>query len=931
MDEVVVDLLLAGYVALRPAGLALPCYASGPQSNAWYCAVCSIDGDHEGVITAFEPFEASDIVKLPEAARRAVSVGDPWHDVLLWSGDVHVGTPTIIVGQLGDAAAQLAIRAPLTLLDLAMASAGLDRAALTQSAYAHLESQWGSTDADRWQSDIFVRQHLMVEARRLLVPTDGMAAAALIRGLEVQRSGHDLIIDVPDDLRALLAARGLAEAFGERIAGFAKDTGIVLAKPADLSDAPVPLAAAIDPDIKELSDVENTLADPAPGGRTLIIASGLRARQLVRHFGSPAWLPDWDEDDTVAGIAPHRLGQRLGDQPDAESSEKPVIAHASAHFAAFDIIDDRKALPLLDGYATVIWVADDEALARDGGRNIAAELEAAVVPGRLPLCIIAPTLPAQRPPAILADRSLPHDLPPFGTLLDTTVVRSPFWAGNPKRSIDRRVADLICGAALLVAEGSPLRGWLEEDRPRYEPLLLSIASGLRTDRSRIGLASEISSAGISMSDERDGEYFAWSELPIGGDRTRTLRGEALVRRHDPDFSGLAAEIARRNGHDDRQAPLPGVIGDVPSSISECLTFPHLAATTKRDGKRGEATCVLTAEAPDLRTLRSAAMTGWRVVRYSDDDVLRSFSDGPWRGPPPDLPSDIAMPQLNRLGRNRGLAVRGVDPRDVIRMPADIYDTWQSRFGPSDLSKSVRWYRSSVNRYREPPSAAGVAAIPVIDFREAEDMGDEAALFLRQIEELKIAPMGVLSKRSADLRASWVAPADGSLRYMIEDGRLPVRSGPVDPEEVAAQKFFTIDGDASVPLLFSSRLFQVWARATLSRSPSWSSRFSITRTFETFPIPDQFLIMVDDDGGRASLRLNPSSGSLQTLLDGVELDRLLADDMAQPRRRSRSGGNDLREFREEADEALLKMIGLSPDAGDLDLLERLVEMNRSAGL
>jgi hypothetical protein len=51
-----------------------------------------------------------------------------------------------------------------------------------------------------------------------------------------------------------------------------------------------------------------------------------------------------------------------------------------------------------------------------------------------------------------------------------------------------------------------------------------------------------------------------------------------------------------------------------------------------------------------------------------------------------------------------LAVRGVDPRDVIRVRRDIVDEWLQMFRGSDLAAAVRWYRSSVNRHGEPPES-----------------------------------------------------------------------------------------------------------------------------------------------------------------------------------------------------------------------------------
>lgn len=476
MDEGITDLLLAGYVPLRSQGLALPCYASGPQSNAWYCAVCSVDGDHSGAVVAFEPFEAVDIVRLPEGAHRAVSIGDPWHDVLLWGDEAHVGTPGIIVEQLGDAVAQLAMAAPLTLLDLAMASDTLDRAALAQTAYAHLRGRWGADEADRWQSENFVRQRLLVEARRILSDLDAADTADIIRELEVIREPDGLRVDVSSRLRHLLAAHRLSGVFSDRISALAAETGIALAPPADLREAQVsqdfPLPAERDPgSAREPSDIREDR-------RILIVVSGSRARLLAKHVRPPDWLPEWQQGHGTGARSPLEEGAVLTPLPEK-----------------FDIIDDRASLPPLGGHDVLIWVVDDEVLVSDHGQNVAGQINSSVALDGRPLVIIAPTLPAQRPPVVLADPDALGHLSEFRTILDTSIVRSPFWSGNPRRSIDRRVADLISETAQLLGVDSPLLAWLTENRPRYDPLLLSVASGVREDRIGLSLASEVSSAG----------------------------------------------------------------------------------------------------------------------------------------------------------------------------------------------------------------------------------------------------------------------------------------------------------------------------------------------------------------------------------------------------------------------------------------------------
>lgn len=899
-DELITDLVLAGYVPLRSQGIALPCYASGPLSNAWYCAVCSIDGDHAGTVSAFDPFDASDIVRLPEASQRAVSVGEPWHDVLLWNGEVYVGTPDIIIDQLGGTVAQLATDAPLTLLDLAMATNSLDRAALAKTAHAHLSAQWGTEDADRWQSDGFVRQQLLIEARRLLAHSSTLDKAGIIRELDIVRDGSTMRVVVPDRLRRLLSLEGVANTFERSVAAFASETGTEV--------APLSIFAEVDGEIGDgvlaagdlASRNDNNSSELAANGSVLIVTFGPRARQLARYLGTPDWMPDWNE------------GRKFPELPTS----------------AIDVVEDLVSLDRADQYSIIIWVTDEEA-AGHLARELPRELTHRVESGEL-LCIIAPVLPAQAPPALLADRSLPGDLP-FTTILDTSIVRSPFWSGNPKRSIDRRVADLISATAQLVAEGTPLHSWLTTDRPRYEPLLLSISTGRRSDRGEESLASEVSSAGLSDSSSQiaDEERFSWLEIPGGKGRTKMLQGEAVVRRHRPEFRPFAEALFAESRYPRRLDPEFRVFGDVPTSIADCLRYPHLTAAFKSADEREEKLCVISAEAPSLEALRSASSAGWSLKRYSDHEAFtQSGRTNRKHGRRSPLPSDISLPQLNRLGRNRGLAVRGVDPRDVIRIRRELHAEWLRRFSESPLTLTVRWYRATVNRYQEPPETSDYTAIPVAEFLRAEKDGDPAAKFLRDHDDVETPSAGALAKRTADLRASWACPAAGAWRLMFEDGRLPVRFGLVDDREVAAQKFFTVDGDGSVPLLFTSRLFSIWARATLTRSPSWSSRFSITRTFETFPIPDDFLVISDGEGGRASLRANPKSDRLAPLLEDFEP---VPSGMFSRWERSREDSSEYHDERFEKEAMLLGLIGLGPDALDLDILERMVDMNRSAGM
>ncbi|WP_168880013.1 hypothetical protein [Rhizobium sp. P28RR-XV] len=223
----ITDLLLTGYLPLRTQGLALPCYASGPNSNVWYCAVCSIDGDHSGTIISFEPFEADGIIRLEAEASRSVSVGDPWHDVLLWNKEVYVGAPAVIIAQFAQVMDQIAEDIPLALLDLAMATDRLDRRQLANGAYGYVRANWGERQADRWQSDNFVRGHLVIEARRLAVGA-GLKDVGSIRELAVDRINGTLVVTMPDVLSKRFIEHGILKLFTAQAARLSDETGISL-------------------------------------------------------------------------------------------------------------------------------------------------------------------------------------------------------------------------------------------------------------------------------------------------------------------------------------------------------------------------------------------------------------------------------------------------------------------------------------------------------------------------------------------------------------------------------------------------------------------------------------------------------------------------------------------------------------------------------
>ena len=188
---------------MRLQGLSLPCYITRPGANRWYVAVCTIDGDHAAKIAGFEPFDG-DVTLLPASSQRLVAVGDPWHDVLVWNGLEHVGTPDIILAQLGGELDDISKNAPLTLLDLAVAVDTPDLPERAGAAYRYLEARFDQKMADHWQCELFVRQRTLVELRRLVRKPRSSAVAAAIRLIEVTRNSQGLTIELPPAVAAAL-------------------------------------------------------------------------------------------------------------------------------------------------------------------------------------------------------------------------------------------------------------------------------------------------------------------------------------------------------------------------------------------------------------------------------------------------------------------------------------------------------------------------------------------------------------------------------------------------------------------------------------------------------------------------------------------------------------------------------------------------------
>jgi hypothetical protein len=202
--------------------------------------------------------------------------------------------------------------------------------------------------------------------------------------------------------------------------------------------------------------------------------------------------------------------------------------------------------------------------------------------------------------------------------------------------------------------------------------------------------------------------------------------------------------------------------------------------------------------------------------------------------------------------------------------------------------------------------------------------------LREVlgEQLRV-PLGSM-RRTSDLAAAWSTTGRSTSRFMIEDGAVPVAIAQLQDGEIPSQRFFLVNGDGIVPALLTSRIFNIWARATLSQSPSWSARFSLGRTFETFPLPEDVEV-TNRRGVVRELRVAQRDSNLRHLVNGINAKL----------RREKSNGIWSDPFREsrsifdvplytEIERALLFSYGLKPGVSNLKILQRLVELNSREG-
>jgi hypothetical protein len=567
-------------------------------------------------------------------------------------------------------------------------------------------------------------------------------------------------------------------------------------------------------------------------------------------------------------------------------------------------------------FAVVVWLAGDEALAEGSIQNMLRETEGRLGP-EVPF-LIAPAPPAEGPSNLLSPGERERLLRQCSAVIDTTLARSPFWAGQPRRSVDRRMADIVATVSVVAALDERLRERLVHYRGSKRPSVLSFLGRPGKFNVDQATASELN---VAEPERYQGDGSKRTRISFElRDRSSKRVYNALIELQplNTDFERFAeAAIAEALGrgisrHDRLQATQ-----EIPEALRRTLYAPSLAAVIY--GERPQRTpIIVTAETPGLATLRAAERIGASVVRYTDVETVRALMHS---DRPPALPMEIHLPVLHRYPRNRGLATRGVDTRDVLRLPEILWKELLNDRPTSELGGQARRYVAAIETRGADPEIA----LPVPAVWNAINAGDPLAVeLLMRFPELE-DQHARSGKRTADLIAAWSRPARGARRWILEDGRIPVELARLDPNTVPAQRLFLIDGDGAVPTFLVSRLFAVWARALLPSSTSWASRFQVSKTFDAFPFPWSFSVVPSDDRSPPHLRFSRDGAEPAKLADLVgEEARGLADAVYELKHDT----NELRRHPlvRQIDEVLLNDIGLPPQVTDLDILETLVERN-----
>ena len=904
MTDEHLSLQLIGWYGTEGHGFSVPLFGQSQRANTLYTARCSISGDHRGTITGFEPVDVHDYNRAPAGESISLEVGDPWHDVFVWNGIGYVGTPDALWAELEPFHRDLGERAPLSFLDLALYADRADVQRLAPLAFAYVHDRFDRAMAQRWRRQL-LRQWLETEIRRKLAGR--RHDEEVFRSVAVEENARDALTAVPPaPLLRTLIDTGTIGQVSERLAGLAGALGVDI----HLADA-----SNVDAMAGEVAAVPDS--PPAalpmepldPSIEVSVIAVGRRSRDIVKHVRRSLKAP------------------RAAVQS-AQDDDWLIVSGARGR----DGILDRSGLSA----STIILLLDEDDLERAESGRLERYLHEQADAGAL--VILVPALQVRHPSRILDDSGrAPELVGQCHAILDSAIARSPFWWGRAKRSFDRRIADVITVAAAACRS----RGLREELRARRaggsQPIL---AVGLvpRGNGSRqydggshaIWLGSE---ATWVSGDPKRGDSAILFSLRINPDEVglEGVEGQVMAegRRNVQRFADFAGAVVahvlggRHRGRGTSSLRV-GEEPSIPDTIAKRLAFPRHSRAFRVEGNVADfINLAVVGETPTVDAVAAADRVGWRIARYTDATTIRRIADE--SGGDDVLPGDIDMGTVRSSEINRQLATRGVDQRDVFRMSHNLFHEWLSTLSVAKrrlAHEAARPMRSATRPHGELDSDYLVMREYVL--RKDDPAARELAGLLQREKRasLDVRPL----KRGADLRRCWTTPSAGFRRYGLVDGSIPVVVVELGSNEVPVEDLFVVDGDEAVPALFRSRVFRIWAGATLPSASSWMARFSITSTFGGFPIVEPFRI-VGQEGSLAALVADGAPRRLHKLAD--EVGRQIERQLARLHSRGWKAAHELGATGRAMDglnEMILDWYGLSKNASDIAVLRRLQELN-----
>lgn len=617
---------------------------------------------------------------------------------------------------------------------------------------------------------------------------------------------------------------------------------------------------------------------PRAGEDILLWPTGKAGRDVVRAMTPLDWSPDADRAFVID--APRmRRGVRDGLQ-----------------LSRVEIGSGRGDIPRPGDYAVIVLIVEDVVELR---RALAVVSRNLMPDGQACRVLIAPVLPPDRPSELLGRNAPATGFPLRAALLDTSVVRSPFWPARPGSATRTRLAEFILGAATLMAHDQI--GALLKPVDSGAMPLFSWASDQKFGR--LALVSESNPWPVPGPDIED-RGFSIMMFDVSG-RGPHAQGYAWFGKPSGPFEAFATAAFGAALHG---IPPPGSNHprrDVPERLASLLHAPDRAAFVDRDlgvlAASGGA--LVTAEAPSLEVLLEAEAMGVNVVRYTDTASMRRLGAP---GPIPLLPEEVAIPVLRRGHASSGLAVRGLEHRQISRLPFPTYEALAAGRA-SRLTPLVRRLRTAVDQME-----AAEVAVPFGAAIDAASVNDEIAMGFLTGEQRRPSRTPSFSRPR-----QWAPPPPGLSRFIFGEVVARMVVDRLADDEVAAGRVMTMDGDLAVPVLLTSRPFQVWARVLCQGA---NNRFRLTNSaIETFPVPTGMeIVRVGGDETPALVFTDRDLSSMAEALDG----QLWTGPMiGSPAVRSPVP------IEVDLERALLARYDLPQSATDIEILDRLVKSTR----